>query len=216
MPSIRAPKCGRAKGIHRRGVVQWCVDRGLMNAASREERLRALMCAGLDGDADAHRELLLELSSLLRGYFRSRLLRFHRGPVEAEDLVQEVLMAVHTRRDTYDRSQLLTPWVHAIAGYKFVDYLRRTKESVKDAPADDAAHLTARNDFDSVESGHDLETLLAQLRPKARRAIRYVKLQGLSVREAAARTGMSESAVKVSVHRGLKALSALVKKGGRP
>lgn len=204
------------KGTHTPNiVVQWCV-RGLMNAESREDRLRSLMCAGLDGDADAHRQLLLELSNVLRGYFRSRLVRFHRGPVEAEDLVQEVLMAVHTRRDTYDRSQLLTPWVHAIAKYKFLDYLRRSRESVKDAPADDAAHLTAKNVIDSVESGYDLEALLAQLQPKARRAIRYVKLQGLSVREAASRTGMSESAIKVSVHRGLKALSALVKKGSRP
>jgi RNA polymerase sigma-70 factor (ECF subfamily) len=187
-----------------------------MSTESREEKLRSLMCAGLDGDADAYRRLLLELSSHLRGYFRSRLLRFHRGDIEAEDLVQEVLMAVHTRRDTYDRSQLLTPWVHAIARYKFLDYLRRTKTSVKDVPADDAAHLTAHNEIEGVESGYDLETLLAQLRPKARRAIRYVKLQGLSVREAALRTGMSESAVKVSVHRGLKALSALVKKGEKP
>lgn len=187
-----------------------------MTAESREERLRALMCAGLDGDAEAHRQLLVELSSHLRGYFRSRLLRVHRGPVEAEDLVQEVLIAVHTRRDTYDRSQLLTPWVHAIARYKFLDYLRRTKGSLKDVAADDAAHLTAKNDFESVESGHDLDTLLAQLRPKARRAITSVKLEGLSVREAAARTGMSESAVKVSVHRGLKTLSALVKRGSKP
>lgn len=187
-----------------------------MNAESREEGLRSLMCAGLDGDADAHRQLLVELSGHLRGYFRSRLLRFHRGAVEAEDLVQEVLMAVHTRRDTYDRTQLFTPWVHAIARYKFLDYLRRTKGRVTDVPADDAAHLTAKNDFAGVESGYDLETLLAQLRPQARRAITFVKLEGLSVREAAARTGLSESAVKVSVHRGLKALSALVKKGGRP
>ena len=173
------------------------------------------MCAGLDGDAEAHRQLLVELSSHLRGYFRSRLLRFNRGPVEAEDLVQEVLMAVHTRRDTYDRSQLFTPWVHAIARYKFLDYLRRTAGSLKDVPADDAALLMADSDFESVESGHDLETLLTQLRPKARRAITLVKLEGLSVREAAARTGMSESAVKVSVHRSLKALSRLVHKGGR-
>lgn len=187
-----------------------------MSTESREEQLRSLMCAGLGGDVEAHRQLLVELSRHLRAYFRSRLLRFHRGPVEAEDLVQEVLMAIHTRRDTYDRSKLFTPWVYGIARYKFLDYLRRTKASLKDVPADDAAHLTAHNELEGVESGYDLETLLGQLRPKARRAIRYVKLEGFSVREAAVRTGMSESAVKVSVHRGLKALSALVKKGGKP
>ena len=182
-----------------------------MSSDAREAHLRALMCAGLDGATDAHRQLLLELSHHLRAYFRSRLVRFHRGAVEAEDLVQEVLMAVHTRRDTYDRAQLFTPWVYAIARYKFVDYLRRTSASMRDVPVDDAAHLLAHSEIDGVDSGHDVETLLAHLRPKARRAIRYVKLQGLSVHETAERTGMSESAVKVSVHRGLKALSALVK-----
>jgi RNA polymerase sigma-70 factor, ECF subfamily len=135
--------------------------------------------------------------------------------MDAEDLVQEVLFAIHTRRDTYDRSQPFTPWLYAIARYKLLDYLRRTKASVKDVPVDDAGHLMAQNDIDGVESSYDLEYLLATLQPKSRRAIRYMKLQGLSVRETAVRTGMTESAVKVSVHRGLKALSALVKKGSK-
>jgi RNA polymerase sigma-70 factor (ECF subfamily) len=122
---------------------------------------------------------------------------------------------VHTRRDTYDRSQLFTPWLYAIARYKLLDYLRRTKVSFRDIPTDDAEDLIAQNDLDGVESAYDLDNLLATLQPKARRAIRDMKLQGLSVRETAAKTGMSESAVKVSVHRGLKALSALVKKGNK-
>lgn len=199
---------------------QWNPDENgcasAMTDRSSEQELRSLMCAGLDGDADAHHRLLVDLSHRLRGHFRSRLMRFNRGPTEAEDLVQEVLLAVHTRRDTYDRSQLFTPWLYAIARYKLLDYLRRTKASVKDIPVDDAEHLIAQNDLDDVESAYDLEYLLATLQPKPRSAIRYMKLQGLSVRETAAKTGMSESAVKVSVHRGLKALSALVKKGNKP
>jgi RNA polymerase sigma-70 factor (ECF subfamily) len=66
-------------------------------------------------------------------------------------------------------------------------------------------------DSSAVDSGLDLETLLARLTPKTRQAIRLVKLDGLSVSEAAARSGMSESAIKVSVHRGLRALSLLVR-----
>jgi len=196
--------------VHENGCASAMTDQ------SSEQELRSLMCAGLDGDADAHHRLLVDLSHRLRGYFRSRLLQFNRGPTEAEDLVQEVLLAVHTRRDTYDRSQLFTPWLYAIARYKLLDYLRRTKVSFRDIPADDAEHLIAQNDLDGVESAYDLDYLLATLQPKSRRAIRYMKLQGLSVRETAAKTGMSESAVKVSVHRGLKALSALVKKGNKP
>ena len=197
-------------GVHENGCA------GGMTDQSSEQELRSLMCAGLDGDADAHHRLLVDLSQRLRGYFRSRLLQFNRGATEAEDLVQEVLLAVHTRRDTYDRSQLFTPWLYAIARYKLLDYLRRTNVSFRDIPADDAEHLIAQNDVNGVESAYDLGHLLATLQPKSRRAIRYMKLQGLSVRETAAKTGMSESAVKVSVHRGLKALSALAKKGNKP
>lgn len=185
---------------------------GVIRNESSEHTLRALMCAGLDGDAEAHRRLLLDLSGRLRGYFRSRLRQFNRGPVDAEDLVQDVLFAVHTRRDTYDRAQPFTPWLYGIARYKFLDYLRQTKACVADVPVDGAEQLIAQNDVNGVESAYDLESLLATLQPKARRAIRYMKLQGLSVRETATRTGMSESAVKVSTHRGLKALSALVRR----
>ena len=186
-----------------------------MNTEAREERLKALMCAGLDGSAEAQRTLLLELSRHLRGYFRSKLTGFRRTAEDTEDLVQDVLIAVHTRRDTYDRSQLFTPWVFAIARYKFVDYLRRTATMAHDVPVESAGEFTTRSDHESVESSHDLDTLLSRLKPKARRALRYMKLQGLSVEETAERTGMSQSAVKVSVHRSLKALSAWVKKEGQ-
>jgi RNA polymerase sigma-70 factor (ECF subfamily) len=186
-----------------------------MDVRSSEPELRALMIAGLDGAATAHRALLEKLSGQLRAYFKGQLNRIGRGPVEAEDLVQEALIAIHTRRHTYDRSQLFTPWVYAIARYKFLDYLRRTKASTADVPIDDAPEMTAHDDSGHVESSLDLERLLAEISPKARQAIQYVKLDGLSVSEAAARSGMSESAVKVSVHRGLKALARLIREKKR-
>jgi RNA polymerase sigma-70 factor, ECF subfamily len=187
----------------------------LMDVRSSEPELRALMIAGLDGDAAAYRALLERLSGQLRAYFKGQINRVNRGPVEAEDLVQEALIAIHTRRHTYDRSQLFTPWVYAIARYKFVDYVRRTKLSASDVPIDEAEELTAHDDTAHAESTLDLERLLAEISPKARQAIQYVKLDGLSVSEAAARSGMSESAVKVSVHRGLQALARLISKENR-
>ena len=183
-----------------------------MDVPSTEPELRALMVAGLGGDAEAHRGLLEKLSSQLRAYFKGRLGRFNRGPVEAEDLVQETLVAIHTRRDTYDVSQPFTPWVYAIARYKFVDYLRRTKASINDLPIEDAQEVIARDDRAHVESSLDLEKLMAGLTSRVRQAVQYVKLDGLSVSEAAARCGMSESNVKVSVHRGLRALALQISK----
>jgi RNA polymerase sigma-70 factor, ECF subfamily len=182
-----------------------------MDIRSDEPELRALMLAGLDGDEASHKMLLMKLSAYLRAYFKGQLMRIGRGPTDAEDLLQETLIALHTRRHTYDRSQLLTPWVYAIARYRLVDYLRRTKAASLDVQVEEAEGVFALDDVAAVESGLDLKKLLVQLKPKARQAIQFVKLDGLSVSEAAARSGMSESAIKVAVHRGLRALSLLVR-----
>jgi len=182
-----------------------------MTISSEEPELRALMLAGLGGDEASHKSLLMKLSAYLRAYFKGQLARIGRSASDAEDLVQETLIALHTRRHTYDRSQPLTPWVYAIARYRLVDYLRRTKAAKMDVPVEEAEGVFAVDDVSAVDSGLDLTKLLAQLTPKMRQAIQFVKLDGLSVSEAAARSGMSQSAVKVSVHRGLRALSLLVR-----
>jgi RNA polymerase sigma-70 factor (ECF subfamily) len=178
---------------------------------SHERELRALMTAGLDGDAGAYHQLLERLTCHLRAYYRNHFARIGHGPTDAEDLLQEALIAVHTHRHTYDRSQLFTPWIHAIARYKFLDYLRRTKASFKDVPMDSVHEFTADSDMTAVDSGLDLQRLLSGISSKAREAIQYVKLDGLSVSQAAVRCGMSESAVKVAVHRGLKALAIKIR-----
>jgi len=187
-----------------------------MNVRSTEPELRALKMAGLDGDAAAHKALLETLSNQLRAYFKGQLGHFNRSPVEAEDLVQEALIAIHTRRESYDTSQLFTPWVYAIARYKFLDYLRRTKTSIRDLPIEDAEGVPTQDDQVHVESSLDLNKLMAGLSPKVRQAIQCVKLDGLSVSDAAVRCGMSESNVKVSVHRGLRALALQISKERQP
>ena len=186
-----------------------------MEVTSTEPELRDLMLASRKGNEEAYRSLLEKLSHQLRGYFKGQLSRFNRGAVEAEDLVQEALLAIHTRQHTYDDSQLLTPWVYAIARYKFLDYLRRTKTSTKDVPVDETEELVGQNDAAQVNSSLDMERLLAGLSPKVAQVIRYMKFDGMSVSETASRCGMSESAVKVSVHRGLKTLAALISKRER-
>lgn len=179
-----------------------------------EVELKELMVAGLDGDAAAHRSLLERLSRQLRGYYKGRLARIGRGATEAEDLVQEALLAIHTQRHTYEPAEPLTPWVHAIARYKLIDHLRRTRASLAEVPIDDAADVAAEDDHVGTESAYDLHRLLSRLPERMRRAIQCVKLDGLSVAEAASRCGMSEAAVKVSVHRGLRALAASIAREG--
>jgi RNA polymerase sigma-70 factor (ECF subfamily) len=175
-----------------------------------EPALKALMVASLAGDARAHRDLLQQLSGYLRGYYQGRLARAGRGVAEAEDLVQEALMAIHTGRHTYDPAEPLTPWVHAIARYKLLDYLRHTRVSVTNVGIDEAEDVVAVDDRAGAESAFDLGRLLGRLPDRMRRAIQLVKIDGLSVAEAAAKCGASESAIKVNIHRGLKALGTAI------
>ncbi|MGY2049117.1 sigma-70 family RNA polymerase sigma factor [Methylobacterium sp. JK268] len=179
----------------------------------QEAELRALLSAGLSGSAPDYRRFLERLGPHLRAYFKGKLDRSRRAATEAEDLVQETLLAVHTRRHTYDLGQPVTPWVYAIARYKLIDHLRRTRAAAADVPVEDAGELVASDDHAAVESSLDVERLLARLPAKMRQAIRSMKVEGLSAAEAAERSGMSEAAIKVSVHRGLKAMAALA--GGK-
>jgi RNA polymerase sigma-70 factor, ECF subfamily len=165
------------------------------------------MTDSLDGDAGVYRLLLERLTAHLRAYYRHQFARIGYGPTEAEDLVQEALISIHTHRHTYDQSQPLTPWVHAIARFKFLDYLRRTKFSFSDISIDDVEELIAHSDMAAVESGLDLKRLMSRISSRARQVIQCVKLEGLSVKEAAARCRISESAVKIAIHRGLKAIA---------
>ena len=175
----------------------------------REDRLRDLFVRGLAGDGPAYHAFLKELAPHLRAFFRKRLARI---PDEVEDLVQEVLLAVHNQRHTYDPGQPLTPWAHAIAKYKFVDFLRRRArgEGLTD-PLDDEMEMFSAADSEAAEARRDLAKLLETLPDRHRLPIVHVKIEGLSVAEAAALTGMSESAVKIGVHRGLKALAAKIR-----
>lgn len=174
----------------------------------KEEHLRSLLIRGLAGDAPAYRLFLGDLSVHLRSFLRSRLVQ---RPDEVEDLVQELLLAIHNQRHTYDCDQPLTAWVHAIVRYKFIDYLRRRSrtESLHE-PFDQDAEYPAATDIGAQEARHDVAKLLQRLPDRQRLPILYVKIEGATVADAARRTGMSESAIKVGIHRGLKALAAAV------
>jgi RNA polymerase sigma-70 factor (ECF subfamily) len=128
---------------------------------------------------------------------------------DAEDLVQETLIAVHTRRASYDRQRPFTAWLYAVARYRMIDYLRRRKLSVS---LDDVEATLVEEDFERASQARvDVDALLSTLSPKQARAIRDTHIEGKSVAEAAAAAGIGESDVKVSVHRGLKTLVARIR-----
>jgi RNA polymerase sigma-70 factor (ECF subfamily) len=177
-----------------------------------EAHLRALLLRGLGGEEAAHRAFLTEAAALLRAYFRNRL----RGaPEDAEDLVQETLVALHTRRDSYDANYPLTAWMYAIARYRLIDHLRRSRRRIH-APLDGLDLGEPDPEYDASDARRDVAVLLDKLPDKQRTAIRLVKLEEKSVREAAALTGFSESDIKISIHRGMKALTRLMAEAGAP
>jgi RNA polymerase sigma-70 factor (ECF subfamily) len=170
-----------------------------------EEQLREWMVDGLDGDASAHGLLLRALVPLLRSFYRRRMA----GQDDTiEDLVQETLIAVHTRRQTYDPGRPFMFWLYAIARYKMIDHFRRNGRTCTIEGLED---ILVEEGFENASGAQlDVNRLLDTLPPKQARAIRATRIEGLSVAETAVRENMGESDVKVSVHRGLKALSRLI------
>lgn len=174
--------------------------------AASEQQLRAWMVAGLAGDGAAHAALLRALLPFLRNWFRRRMT----GQDDIiEDLVQEVLIAVHHKRATYDPSRPFGGWLHAIARYKMIDHFRKAGRECPIEGMEDV--LAARETADSNDHARDVDTLLATLPAKQAGAIRATHLEGLSVAEAAERQDLSTSDIKISVHRGLKALARRIR-----
>ena len=173
--------------------------------SAQERELAALMRRSQDGDAAAYRALLEELERVAQRYVR-RALGVRRGmdASRCEDVVQEILLGVHAKRHTHDPVQFFLPWFYAIARYKVIDEIRRIVAARKTDSLTDELDVAAP--WSDVTAGLDVEDLLRTLPEKQRTLLRLVKLEGLSIEETSGRTGYSESDVKVSIHRALKAL----------
>ena len=161
------------------------------------------MVAAQGGDGVAYKVLLGELALWLRRYYARRL-----PPSMTEDAVQNVLLAIHEKRHTYDPARPFGPWLAAIARYKWIDRLRALKAEASE-PLDD--NMSVPDHGDAVIAGSTLRQLLTELTAPQAEAIRLVKLEGYSVEETSRATGQSVSLVKVNIHRGLKRLANNIK-----
>ncbi len=174
-----------------------------------DERLRALLGFALDGDNAAYATFLGHVGGRLRGYYRRRCAAF---PDDVEDLVQEAMLAIHNQRHSYRSDQPVTAWLYAIARYKLIDALRaRATRAAVLVPLDEEDEVALADDTRVHEARRDVLALVASLPDRFRLPILHVKVEGLSVAEAARLLGMSESAVKIGIHRGLKALAVRVR-----
>ncbi|MEL7446749.1 MAG: sigma-70 family RNA polymerase sigma factor [Pseudomonadota bacterium] len=168
-----------------------------------EATFARLMASAQNGDKAGYNVLLSEAGMWLERYFRRRV-----PPHQLDDLVQDVLMALHAKRATYDPARPFLPWLAAIARYRWVDHLRKVyKHEAQEIEDDDAIE---DSDEEVTLARVSLERLFGHLNEKQAAVIEMVKIEGLSIREASERTGQSESLVKVNIHRGLKKLATLV------
>ena len=167
------------------------------------------------GDKEAYREVLSVLRTILEAYASGVLRRMGKyDAATVEDLVQEILIALHEKRHTYDAARPFLPWAFAIARYKLIDHGRREKRRPGNVALESMEEFLKSPVFEEPGSASDLAVALSKLPEKSRNLLELVKVEGLSVAEAAAKTKMSESAIKVAVHRALKTLRGQFKETG--
>ena len=166
-----------------------------------------------NGDQAAYRTLLDVSARLVRGYVRQQT--GGQGNADIEDIVQETLLAVHTKYHSYDPAYPYLPWLRAIARHKLVDAWRRLKPG-STVPLDDDSTFAVMADTpsDASDAGLTLERLLVQLPDKQQKIVRLARLEGRAMAEIAGDLAISVADVKVSLHRAIKKLAALAQ-GGR-
>ena len=174
-------------------------------ADDRERNWAGWMRAANAGDEIAYRRLLEALAPFL-GHVVRRGFRSGFGNWDVDDVVQETLLAIHLKRQTWNEREAITPWVTAIARHKLIDGLRRRGRHVE-LPIDDFLDVLPAEPATEGLSSRDAERLLSVLRGRQRDVIHAISIEGMSTREAAARFRISEGAVRVALHRGLSALA---------
>ncbi len=172
------------------------------------EDLSALMRAARAGDDASYRLLLGRVAVWLRGVARRGLVRAGQGVEDSEDIVQDTLLAMHLKRDSWDDTQPLEPWLRAIAHHKLVDHLRR-KGFRQHLDIDDHAETLAAPEAGEEGAAIDARKMLASLPERQRMIVEAISLDGYSARYVGDWLGMSEGAVRVTLHRALKTLAAL-------
>lgn len=170
----------------------------------------ALMARGQDGDRAAYHALLVAITPYLRALAR----RAGLPPDDCEDGVQDVLLTIHAIRHTYDPSRPFTPWLVGVARNRLADRLRRRARVWARETELTADHETFvaqdANTIEEAEQARRLHAAVAQLPAGQREAIELLKLKELSLKEASAKTGQSEAALKVAVHRAVKRLRTIL------
>jgi RNA polymerase sigma-70 factor (ECF subfamily) len=178
-----------------------------MTTSSQENDWAAWMRAAMAGDGGAYRQFLVSVTPHVRAVARSRCRSLGAPESEVEDIVQEVLLTLHLKRGTWDRSRPIGPWVAAITRNKLIDILRQRGRHIT-LPIEDFTDSLQAEDPTPELSTREIDTLLDRLKPRQKEVVRSISLNDGSIRETADRLQMTEGAVRVTLHRALKVLAA--------
>ncbi|MFL9825122.1 sigma-70 family RNA polymerase sigma factor [Rhodoplanes sp. SY1] len=173
-----------------------------------EHDLAEAMRAASRGDAAAYTRLLRDVAEWLRPIIRRELVRSGRSGADAEDIVQDTLLALHLKRHTWDEARPIGPWIRAIARHKLIDTLRLPRGRGNDVSIDEFGDLLVADEPARPALERDVERRLDALPPGQRQVIQAIAIDGLSIGEAAAKFSMTAVAVRVALHRALKSLNS--------
>lgn len=181
-------------------------DTGSVDRQCPGDDWESLMRAANRGDKTAYARFLNAVAPVLRGIIAAR--GRHLDPGHREDILQEVLLAIHLKRHTWREDAPLRPWLYALTRHKIIDAFRARGQRIAVDVDAYAEVLPAPPERDPTEAG-DMERLIGRLDPRAAAIVRAIGLQGLSFAEAGGRLSMTEGAVRVALHRALQRLSEL-------
>ena len=173
----------------------------------RDEEWTGLMRSAISGDSAAYHRLLKAVAPVLRAAARRGLARAGQPVDQSEDIVQEILLAVHLKRHTWDASAPFAPWLFAIARNKLIDALRRRGRRVF-VNIDDFAVILPGGPAAETASASEVAAQLESLPARQREVLQSIAVESASIKDTAAKYSMSEGAVRVALHRGLASLTA--------
>ena len=182
-------------------------EKSSLSKSRDEQELSELMRKSQNGDGEAYNQLLTRIEKMLHSFVRKYV-----QTDMAEDVIQEIILGIHSKRNTFNSEQFFLPWFYAIARYKVVDYIRAKKKQEVLLFDPEDFELLLNSDvsgvIDSVTVDH-LEGMFSELPEKQRSILKSVKIEGLSIKETADKMRLSESDIKINIHRALKRLKLL-------
>lgn len=174
--------------------------------AEHGEAWAQLLTAANKGDARAYAQFLTAVTPVLRGIIRAKGRNL--GEDRCEDVLQEVLFAVHLKRHTWDMGAPVRPWLYAITRYKVIDAFRARGRKIE-LPIEDFAEVLAAEAGSDPTDAADMAKMIDMLDARSAEIVRKIGLEGVSIAETGAALTMSEAAVRVALHRALKSLAIL-------